>query len=81
MVRHLGLHHKKARGPNKNLTRVHLIEQNKGERTNVGGVVGHIKRRFALILLKQPPPTQIPSNLTLILRHMAMIQTIASCFI
>jgi hypothetical protein len=52
MVRHLRLHDKKARGSNWNPMGVHFIEQNKGERTIVGGVVGHIERGFALILFK-----------------------------
>jgi hypothetical protein len=52
-----------------------------GEKTSVGGVVGYIERRIALILRKQPPPTQIPTNLTPIARHMVMVLTITSRFI
>jgi hypothetical protein len=48
-------------------------QQNKGERTSVGGVVGHIRKRIALILLKQPLLTQILTNLAPTERHMAMM--------
>jgi hypothetical protein len=53
----------------------------RGERINVGGVVGHIERRIVLIVLKRPPPTLIPANLVPIARHMAMMQNIVSHFI
>jgi len=53
MVRHQGLHHKMARGPNKNLVVVFCPSwQNRGERTSVGNVVDHIRRRIALIFLR-----------------------------
>jgi len=48
-------------------------QQNKGKRTNVGGVVGHIRKRIALIFLKQPLLTQILTNLVPTERHMAMM--------
>jgi hypothetical protein len=53
MVRHQGLHHKKARGPNRNLMGVpHPTLLNMGERISVGGVVSRIEKRIVLILLK-----------------------------
>jgi len=82
MVRHQGLHHKKARGPHRNLMGVpHPRLLNMGERISVGGVVSRIEKRIVLILLKRPPPTPIPTNLVPIARCMAMMQTIVSHFI
>jgi hypothetical protein len=54
---------------------------NRGGRINVRGVVGYTGRRIVLILLRQPPPTPIPTNLAPIAKHMAMMQTIISPFI
>jgi hypothetical protein len=50
-----------------------LFNRTRGERTSVGGVVGHIGKRIALVFLKQPPPTQILANLLTIVRLMAMM--------
>jgi hypothetical protein len=53
MVRHQKIHHKKTRGPNKNLVGVpHPTLLNMGEKINVGNVVGHIERRVVLIIFK-----------------------------
>jgi len=65
---------KRARGPNRNLMEVPISTLlNKGERINVGGVVGHIERRIVLNLHKQPLTTLIPANLILVIRRMGMM--------
>jgi len=68
------LHHKKAKGPNKNLVGVFCPTLlNMGEKISVGGEVGYINKRIVLILLRQPSPTPIPANLAPITRRLAMM--------
>ncbi len=58
MVSQPRLHHKNARGLNKNPMMIcHHILQNRRERINVEDVVGLIGRRITLILFKPLPPT------------------------
>jgi hypothetical protein len=53
MVNHQGLYHKKAKGLNNNPAGVLCPTLlNKGERINVGGVVGNIEKRIVLIFFK-----------------------------
>jgi hypothetical protein len=50
------------------------------ERTNVGGVVGFIRRKIVLIHHKPQLPTLIPTNHVPIVMHMGMMPIIASHF-
>ncbi len=52
--------------------------QNKGERRNVGDVVGFITRRIVLIHLGLPPTIPTLTNLVFIARFMVMTSTIVS---
>lgn len=47
------MHHKKAKGPNRNLVGVSCPTLlNMGEKISVGGEVGYINKRIVLILLR-----------------------------
>jgi hypothetical protein len=59
----------------------HLTLLNRAKKIIVGSVVGYIRKRIFLIFLMLPFPTPILANLVPIARHMAMMQTITSCFI
>jgi hypothetical protein len=71
MVSQPKLHHKNARGPNR--IAPHHILWDRGKRKIVRNVVGFIKRRIALILLKSLPQTPTPFSLVLIIRFMVMM--------
>jgi hypothetical protein len=78
MVNLLRFHHKRPKGINKNLEVVlHHILRNKGERRNVGDVVGLITRGIVLIHLGLPPTIPTLANLMFITRFMVMTLTIA----
>jgi hypothetical protein len=56
----------------------YYIPSKKMEKTNVEGVVGHIKNKIVLTQLKLSPPTLILTNHLPIITHMDMMSIIVS---
>jgi hypothetical protein len=59
----------------------HHILLNRGERKNVGDLVGLIEKKIALIFFKPLPPTLIPTNLVISTWFMILMWTCASNYI
>jgi hypothetical protein len=79
VVRHITPCHKRLKGSNMNQVAFsYYIQLNKMEKTNVEGVVGHIKNKIVSTHLKPSPPTIILTNHLPILTHMDMMWIIVS---
>jgi hypothetical protein len=59
----------------------YYIPLNKMEKTNVEGVVGHIKKKIVSTQLKPSPPTLILTNHLPTITHMDMMSIIVSRYI
>jgi hypothetical protein len=82
VARHISPRHKRLKGSNMNqVVFPYYIPLNKMEKTNVEGVVGHIKNKIVFTHLKPSLPTLILTNHLPIITHMDMMWIIVSHYI
>ncbi len=70
--------HKRSKGPSWNNMVSHHILLSKRDRTSIGDVVGLIRKKKILILLRSLSPTLTLINLVFTSRFMVMMRTIVS---